>query len=83
MEGDTSVLSEDSRWLLGSYDRNVTLLALVLGSNIIVKIPALAQATYGPLRTSYYVFTSLTLTTHCSANILELDFHCPKHNRRL
>ena len=83
MDSDTSVLSQDSRWLLGSYDHNVTPLGLVPGSNIIVEIPPLAQATYGPVRTSYHVFTSLTLKTHCSANILELKFHWPEHNIRL
>ena len=37
MEGDTSVFSQDSRWLLGSYD-------LIVKPS--VKVPLLAQATY-------------------------------------
>ena len=39
MDGDTGVFSQDSRWLLGSYDRIVSPSGLVPGSNIIVKAP--------------------------------------------
>ena len=39
MDGDTGVFSQDSRWLLGSYDLIVPHSGLVPGSNIIVKVP--------------------------------------------
>ena len=55
MDGDTSVLSQDSRWLLGSCSLNLTPLGLVPSSNITVLMPPLAQATDHPLRTSYHV----------------------------